>query len=170
MTRNNLRSRILLALTIAAMTTGISTAAFAATDTDPVAVSASITSSCILSAGTMAFGAYSPLSGAASDVSGSITVTCTDGTAWALTADIGLGAGATFASRKMTHTNTTSLLNYSLYTEGTHTTAWDATTGTITGTGNGAAQATTFYGRIFGSQETALPGSYSDTVTVTVTY
>jgi spore coat protein U-like protein len=63
-------------------------------------------------------------------------------------------------------------LSYSLYQNSTRTTNWGNTVGTdtVSGTGTGNAQALNVYGRIPGSQTSVVPGSYADTITVTLTY
>jgi spore coat protein U-like protein len=63
------------------------------------------------------------------------------------------------------------LLGYGLFTDSGHVTNWGNTIGTdtVTGTGSGAAQALTVYGEIPAS-ELVAPGSYSDTITATVSY
>jgi spore coat protein U-like protein len=63
-------------------------------------------------------------------------------------------------------------IGYALYKDSNFSTAWgDGTTAgnTVSGNGNGTAQAYTVYGR---APAAALPnpGSYSDAVIVTVTY
>ncbi len=67
--------------------------------------------------------------------------------------------------------NGRALLNYGLYSNGTWTTNWGNTSGTnwVSGTGNGAAQNITVYGQIPAGQY-VTPGSYADTIAVTVTY
>lgn len=146
--------------------------AMAATDTATLDVSATVTSNCDVSTTALAFGNVDVTSGSDTDGTGGISVTCTSGTAWTATADVGAGIDATLISRKMT--DGTNLLNYSLYTDDTYDTVWGdgagGTTGTITGTGDGSAQDTTIYGRVPLGQTTLPAGDYSDTVTVTVTY
>jgi spore coat protein U-like protein len=63
-------------------------------------------------------------------------------------------------------------LNYSLFSNAGRTTNWGNNIGTdtVAGTGTGALQTLTVYGRIPASQTTAPVGSYSDTITVTVTF
>jgi spore coat protein U-like protein len=63
------------------------------------------------------------------------------------------------------------LLNYAMFSNSTRTTNWGQTVGTdtVTGTGNGAAQALTVYGQVTAGQFVA-PGAYTDTITATVTY
>jgi spore coat protein U-like protein len=67
--------------------------------------------------------------------------------------------------------NGTVKLNYGLFSDAAWTTNWGNTSGTnwVTGTGNGAAQPLTVYGQIPAAQY-VTPGSYSDTITVSVTY
>ena len=62
-------------------------------------------------------------------------------------------------------------ITYSLYSDSGHTTVWGNTVGTntVSATGNGAAQSYTVYGRV-PSQSTPAAATYTDTVTVTVTY
>ena len=59
-----------------------------------------------------------------------------------------------------------------LYTTALRTTVWGdgtASTGTTAGTGSGLAQSLTVYGRL-PSLTGAVPGVYTDTVTITITY
>jgi spore coat protein U-like protein len=51
------------------------------------------------------------------------------------------------------------------------TTNWGNTVGTdtVAGTGNGSGQVYTVYGQI-SAQTTPAPGTYNDTITVTITY
>ena len=62
-------------------------------------------------------------------------------------------------------------ISYSLYTDTGRSTNWGNTVGTDTksGTGNGSAQSLTVYGNLTANQY-PTPGSYSDTITATVTY
>ena len=147
------------------------TPASAATTSTTLNVSATVTANCTVSSSAVAFGNVNPLSGSDVDASGGITVTCTNGTAWVASAGLGAGTGATFASRKMTAG--ANLLNYSLYTDAGRTSVWGDGTGstaTFSNTGSGLAQAVTVYGRVPSGQSTVPPGSYADTVSVTVTY
>jgi len=148
------------------------TPATAATTTSSLEVSATVSASCSVSTTAVGFGDVAVLSGANDDATGGLSVTCTNGTAWSASANAGSGTGATLTDRKMT--SGTNLLSYDLYTDSGRTIIWgdgaDATTGKISGTGTGSAQANTIYGRVPSGQNTAAVGSYADTVTVTVTY
>jgi spore coat protein U-like protein len=141
----------------------------ALTATTTMNVTATVLSSCSVSATDLAFGNYNPISGAALDGATSISVTCTNGTSYNVGISAGGGAGATTASRKMT--NGANTLNYTLYRDAGRTNVWGdiVATDTLPGTGSGAAQPIDVYGRIPGGQ-TAPSGGYSDTVTITVTY
>ena len=151
----------------------VATPASAAVTTTNLSVTANVATSCSVSTTAMAFGTYNSLSAAADDATSTLNVTCTPGTTWAATSGLGTGTGATFAVRKMTIASTTNTLNYTLHTDSARTVLWGdgvAPNGSYTGTGNGAVQASTIYGRIAGSQNTAAVGSYADTVVVTLTF
>ena len=80
------------------------------------------------------------------------------------------GAGATFPARRMTSGGNT--LVYTLFTDPGRGTVWgDGTGGSslANGSGNGAAQAITVYGRIPSGQAVAT-GTYTDTITVTINF
>ena len=66
---------------------------------------------------------------------------------------------------------TNNTVTYSLYSDVSRSVVWGTTVGvdTVAATGNGAAQSYTVYGRI-PAQSTPAPATYSDTITVTVTY
>ncbi|MCA0401383.1 MAG: spore coat U domain-containing protein [Proteobacteria bacterium] len=143
--------------------------AHAATATGNLNVSITITASCsVVSATNLDFGSTSTI-GANIDQTSTLTVNCTNSTPYTVALSAGGGAGATVASRKLTSGGNT--LNYSLYRDAARTQLWGVTTGTDTaaGTGTGANQTMTIYGRV-PSQASPVPGAYTDTVTVTITY
>ena len=156
---------------IASATLLAASPAAAATTSSTLDVEATVTANCTVSTSAIDFGDVNPLSGSNVDGTGGISVTCTSGTGWTATAGVGSGSGATFASRRMTAGS--DLLSYNLYTNAGRTTVWgdgSGSTGTLTGTGNGAVQAVTIYGRVGSGQTTVPPGDYTDDVSVTVTY
>lgn len=145
--------------------------ASAATTTSSLSVTATVTGTCSVSTTAVGFGNVDVVSVTNTDATGGLSVTCTSGTAWSASANAGSGSGANLTVRKMT--SGTNLLNYALYTDAARTIIWGdggGSTGMISGTGTGAAQASTIYGRVPSGQSTVPPGSYADTVTVTVTY
>lgn len=150
----------------------LSPAAMAADATGVVNISASVTPDCTVGTSTLAFGSASSAAIQAGnvDATGTVSVTCTNGVAYTIKLDLGGGTGASMASRKMASGG--NLLNYTIYDSGTHTSVWgDGTDGSVTvaGSGSGAAQSISAYGRIFSGQ-TPAAGSYTDTVNVTVSY
>jgi len=145
----------------------------------PAAALCTLACSCSASTAAVAFGSYNPLASANMDVTGSITVTCSGVLGLTVPFTIAMNRGinaSSFSPRKLA--SGSNLLNYNLYDSAARTSIWgDGTGGTNTVSGSvntglaGSASATfTVYGRIPGSQNTTPPGSYSDTVTVTVTY
>jgi len=137
-----------------------------ATTTSTFQVTATVASSCTVTATSLAFGNYTL---AQLDGTSTITATCTNGTTYTIGLDAGTFSGATTSTRRMTGPSAAGL-SYSLFSDSGRTTNWGNATGSwVSGTGTGAAQVLTVYGRIPANQ-TALIGSYTDTVTVTVTF
>jgi len=137
-----------------------------ATTTSTFQVTATVASSCTVTATSLAFGNYTL---AQLDGSSTITATCTNGTTYTIGLDAGSFAGATTSTRRMTGPSASGL-SYSLFSDSGRTTNWGNVAGSwVSGTGTGAAQVLTVFGRIPANQ-TALIGSYTDTVTVTVTF
>jgi spore coat protein U-like protein len=131
---------------------------------------------CTASAVGVAFGNYTPAQATPLDANGSVTVNC--GSAFVFGASpvtIALNAGAsggTFAARRMT--SGVNFLTYNLYTNGSYSAVWgdgSAGTSTVSGTLNFGSQifTATIFGRIPALQD-PVPGSYIDTITVTVNY
>jgi spore coat protein U-like protein len=125
-----------------------------------------------INAGDLAFGNYAPLSAQVTDSTSTITIQARliiGLLPTAISYTIGLGTGAgTIAQRKMT--SGTNGLNYNLYTDATYGTVWGASNvsgSTSSLTGNASH---TVYGRIPASQVTVVPGTYADTIVVTVTF
>ncbi len=163
----------LVAISCAALAVVFPSAAFAATETSSMGVSATVSDNCTVSASSVAFGNVNVISTNAATATGGITVKCTNGTSWSATASVGNGAGASVATRRLTHgTDTTKTLNYVLYTDSSRTTLWgNGTSGAaISSIGTGSDQARTIYASVPTGQNDAALGSYSDSVTVTVTY
>ena len=96
--------------------------AYAATDSDTMAVTATVVASCNVDASDLPFGNYDPVAVSPLDVATSIEITCTNGTAYIVALDEGLGAGATIANRRMSNGGDT--LVYSLYRNAGRTNVW----------------------------------------------
>jgi spore coat protein U-like protein len=148
-----------------------STGASATTATSPFTVQVTIAASCTVVSGTLLnFGGSVGVLTGNLDVSTTLQVQCTNTTAYNIGLDKGAN-GASVTTRLMKGGPSNETIAYSLYRDSAHTLNWGVTIGTDTqaGTGTGAAQTYTVYGRI-GQQNTPTPGLYIDTVTITVTY
>ncbi len=160
----------LMGFVCAAALVAMPAVAIAATATTTFQVTATVISVCTVSATDLAFGNYDASAGVPNDNTSTVSVTCSNGSPYTVALDAGTGTGATVAVRRMSNGGNT--LNYSMYTTAGRTTVWgDGTGGTSTqpGTGNGAGQNFTVYGRIPTGQFVTA-GNYADTVTATVTY
>jgi spore coat protein U-like protein len=137
-------------------------------------VNATVVSACTVSGGVLNFGAaIDPLATALPvDASSTLTVVCTNTTPYAVALDAGVNAGgaANFGSRRMK--SGSEVLGYQLYSTAGRTTVWGDGSGgssTVSGTGSGSSQSLTIHGRL-PSLANVVPGAYSDTVTVTISY
>jgi spore coat protein U-like protein len=146
---------------------------------------------CSASATGLAFGTVSPVDGAVSPPTATVTVTCQfDGSCSSgctTTANVALNAGvnsATFSSRIMKSASKNSLMNYNVYTNSSRTIVFGDGTGA---TGQGALSfvcnqstaskcptittSVTLYGAVPAGQYNLVPAAdYADTLTVTVSY
>ena len=137
------------------------------------------TVNCTVTAGGVAFGIYNPLNAVSDASTGTLRVTCTGTGTGSATVTLNLtlntGMSGTFSTRKMF--SGVNALNYNLYWSAAYTQIMgDGTGGSFGGTATfvvpagGSNFATgTVYGLIPASQD-VVPGSYSDVITVTVTY
>ena len=165
----------LLPTAIAASLFALAGSANAATATTTFGVTATVLKNCSVTASALAFGNYTPTTGAVNGTT-TVGVRCTKNTSFSVALDKGTTTGGSITQRLLA--NGANALQYNLYTDTAHTTLFgDGTTGTApTGTGNGlgagAAVNFTVYGQVPDSSanQDAVPGNYSDTITVTVTY
>lgn len=137
-------------------------------------VTAGINTSCTVSGTSLNFGStIDPLSQAVPlDATSTLTVTCSNSTPYTVALNAGANAGgaSNFTSRTMKSGSDT--LGYQLYLDSGRATVWGDGTASSTaknGTGTGSAQTHTVYGRL-PSLASVVPGTYTDTVTVTVSY
>ena len=172
------QSKIKLAIVsaIVAGSMGLSATSSAATATGTMAVSTSVLMSCTISAGAMTFASYDPTASADNDATATITSTCTTGGAAVITMSEGgraqVGSTAAIPLRAMFNGDegAPEALLYHLYRDSAGGTVWGNTAETGKAiTADGTAQAFTAHGRIPKNQ-TVGAGSFSDSVTVTLTY
>ena len=144
---------------------------WAATVQAPFTVSATVEQVCAVSATNLGFGAYDASAGSANNATGTVTVTCTPSSTYTIALNAGTTSGGTVAARLMSD-GSSHTLSYNLYSDSNRTTKWgDGTlsTSTVGGTADGTHQPYTVYGQVATGQF-VVSGSYSDTVTATVTY
>ncbi|MDM7554026.1 Csu type fimbrial protein [Xanthomonas fragariae] len=115
------------------------------------------------------FGSIAGTIATAIDRTSTISLACTNRTAW----NIGLdnGSNANGSVRRMRHATSSNYITYELYSNSGRSSRWGNTIGvdTLAGTGNGVTQTVTVYGRAPASQ-LPIAGAYNDTVTVFITY
>jgi len=110
----------------------------------------------------------------AKDTTATVSVACTSTSPIEILLGAGANGGSASGARKMSDGGSNTI-DYNLYSDSTRTVNWGDTTGsagnTVTGSGAGLGTAVenTVYGRI-PVQEGAVPGSYTDTVLVTINY
>jgi spore coat protein U-like protein len=128
-----------------------------------------IQSSCqIISSNPLSFGTQGVLT-ANSDSTATFTVQCTNTTPYNVGLNAGSTTGGTVTTRLMAAGGAT--VAYKMYSDAGRTTNWGNTVGTdaVAGTGTGSTQTLTIYGRV-PTQSTPRPATYTDTVTLTITY
>ncbi len=141
--------------------------AAAQTATTTFQVTATVQATCLITANPLAFGTYA---GTQTDASTTISVTCTNTSAYNVALSAGNAVGATVTTRGMTGPGL-AVLNYGLYTNPARSTNWGETVGTdtVAGVGSGTAQILTVYGRVPAGQF-VTPGAYVDTITATISF
>jgi spore coat protein U-like protein len=166
-----MRKLYAISLIAGAMAAGF---AGAATTSTTFAVTSSLLATCSATATSLAFSAYTPGGGNVAN-NGTVSVKCTKNTPFTVALNRGTTAGGTIAQRLMAFGANT--LQYNLYTTAAFATVFGDGTGasqTEPGTGAGVATAVAF--TVFGqlpdnaTNQAAVPGAYTDTITVTVTY
>jgi spore coat protein U domain-containing protein, fimbrial subunit CupE1/2/3/6 len=134
----------------------------------PFNVTALVAPSCNVSATTLNFGLASGLSSAIDGVS-TLTVTCSTGTPFSIALNGGNAAAVDPVQRRMSKGG--EQVTYGLYQDAARALPWGETVGVniLSGVGDGSGQAVTVYGRV-PAQATPSPGTYTDTIIVTLTY
>ncbi len=138
--------------------------AFAASATASFNVSVQVLAACSISASNMNFGGITTGTTSIRDATSSLTINCPNGTPYT----IALSNGANYSSSRRMAWGA-SHIAYDLYLDNARTTQWTSGS-TMTGTGSGADQTLTVFGRIHAGQSISYTGSYSDTIVATITY
>ncbi len=135
-------------------------------------INANLAADCTVSATLIDFGQRGALN-TDTDATGTVTASCGGGIAYSLSMNAGTGVGATLANRVMTRSGGTETLRYNLYSNTGRTSVWgdgSAGTATVSGSGNGSNQTYTVYARMPAQAPVPRPGSYKDSITLTITY
>lgn len=160
--------KLIPVLVIALIVSGPATT-LAATKTATFTVTATVISDCsIASASNINFGSVGVMA-SNTDSTGTLSVTCTTGTTYNLGLDAGNAGGSTGTTRFMA--NGASTLQYQLYSDGARATIWGNTvpSNTVQGIGTGSPATSTIYARM-PPQPTPAAGTYTSTVTATITF
>jgi spore coat protein U-like protein len=157
--------------TIAAVCAALGTvsASIAATATSTFTAKIVLQSNClIVTTNTLDFGTVGVIT-ANVDQTATFQVQCTNTTTYNIGLNAGSTSGGTTTTRKMTSGSAT--IDYKMFSDSPRTTNWGNTVGTdtVADTGTGSAITYTIYGRV-APQSTPAPNTYTDTVTITVTY
>ena len=157
----------------AAVLLAVAGTAAAATKTDTMQVSATVAKNCVINAPDLNLGTFEGDNDLTA--SSTISVRCTSGTTFFV--DLSTGSSGSYANRTLV--NGADTLSYNLYTNNTYTTVFgDGTGSTGRGSGTGAgmgvpnAQSVLVYGQLLASANTGPvgAGTYTDTITATITY
>jgi spore coat protein U-like protein len=129
---------------------------------------ATVLANCSVSATGVNFGSSGPITSNV-DAAGTVTVQCTNSTPYTVALNGGNSGASDPTQRKMS--KGVEKITYGLYQNSARSQPWGSTLGTntVAGTGTGSNQPLTVYGRV-ASQTTPSPGTYTDSVVVTVTY
>lgn len=160
-----------IALGIAAVVAASAAPALAGTATNNMPVSVNVLNSCTVAATPMAFGSPTAIGGTDIDTSSTVSLVCTNGAAYDVALDSGLNASG--AQRRMSNGATTPVfVPYGIFKDAARSVNWGSAVGaTVAGNaGVSGLVSLTAYGRIPSSASSVVAGSYTDTVTVTVTF
>lgn len=160
-----------IALGLAAVAAISAAPAVAGTATNNMPVSVNVLNSCTVAATPMAFGSPTAIGGVDIDTTSTVSLVCTNGAAYDVALDNGLNVSGT--QRRMSNGATTPVyVNYGIFKDAARTTNWGSAVGaTQAGTaGVSGLVSLTAYGRIPSSAASVGAGTYTDTVTVTVTF
>jgi spore coat protein U-like protein len=147
--------------------------AMATTAANTFQVQATVTSACTVAGSTMNFGSsIDPLAAATPlDATSTLSVQCTNTTPYTVALNAGANAGGASNFTTRTMKSGANSLVYQLYLDAGRSSVWGdgIASSTHAGTGTGSSQSLTIYGRL-PSLANVVPGSYTDTVTVTISY
>ena len=137
--------------------------------TVPITITGSVVADCRINTTNIGFGNNGLLNTVLS-ANGSISVQCTNGSPYTIALDKGSTPTGTLTDRQMK--SGSNVVHYQLYKEAAFANVWgDSTSGTalVSGTGTGNSQTWTVYAKV-PIQTTPAVGTYTDTITATVSF
>jgi spore coat protein U-like protein len=135
--------------------------------------------SCNVTVTSVVFAPFNPLTTGNNDSAGNVRVVCGGGAGLLIGYTVALSAGGSNSIAARTMSSGAAKLAYNLFTSNSYTTVWGDGTGTsglpsggvlLDVIGNAPPQDFPVYARMPGPQTSVAPGSYSDSVVVTLTY
>ena len=150
-------------------------AVYAASATSSFTVTAQVVQSCTISTVPLGFGNYDPIVtnlSTALQVNGSVTITCTKGSATTIGLDPGLHAAQAVGTTRAMAQGVIDYLSYEVYQDSGHTTVWGnsgAALFTPPVAPSKAARTYTIYGSVPPAQSSTT-GAYTDSVVATVNF
>jgi spore coat protein U-like protein len=162
---------------VACLVAGAPVVVQAGTSTATLSVSIVINAACAINPATLVFAPTAGTSLLTTAVNGNstVSVTCTSGSPYSIAMDN--GANASGGQRRMN--SGSNFLNYNLYVDAARTLPWSTATNPTTcttlgdcflGTGYGSAQSVNIYGAVPTTATAPPSGTYTDTVTMTITF
>lgn len=129
---------------------------------------ATVNATCTITVSPLSFGATGSIA-ANMDAAAQFTPTCNNGLPYSIALDGGLASATDPTQRKMS--KGAERITYGLYRDLSRSQPWGAAVGTNTqaGSGTGMAQTVSVYGRV-APQAVGSPGTYTDSVVVTVNF
>lgn len=145
--------------------------AYAGTSTTQMPVTATVVDACTVAASPMAFGVLPVLGAAPIDTTATVSLSCTVGTSYSVAMDFGTHAAGGTQRFLQNGADATQQIPYEVYSDAGRTALWNNAAGnTVSGVATTGTGSHTAYGRIPASASAVTAGSYSDSVTVTVTF
>lgn len=156
-------------LSVAILLGGMPLLVQAATKTATFQVRLVLQNDCIISATDLDFGTHGVLD-TNIDQTSTISVTCTNTAGYNVGLNAGSATGSTIANR-LVISPANDTVGYQMYRDSNRTLVWGDTVGTdtVSGTGTGAAQSLTVYGRV-PPQATPAAATYTSNVIATITF
>lgn len=168
-------SKVLVLLATTALAGSLmSSPAAAATTNGTLSVNATVQAGCTVTAANLDFGIYS---GNEIAQTSDITLVCTNNATASIALDAGLHATSPndITTRKLANSDSSNLLSYNVFQNSTHTSPFGHTNGTDTAdnvsvTAGATGKVVTAYGIMPANAGTLIAGTYTDSISVTVTY